>query len=632
MTVNSDDNLAGLSATGAVTMPDYRATLRNGFIASVVSLCAAFVIAGCDRHLTEPEIGEPETSAVAVPAAPSHVIATRTRNNTGTPVLKVTFQDNSSDETGFRVERAAWGGSSWTDWTLLSPSQISATVTYKVRVLACNSFGCSSSPEVVSEPGSVAPIDPSIPTPTNFRVESVAQTEVVLTWNAAGSGLFIVERRAGGGPWTTWEENGRAYDPMLRHVDRWVSGGVAYEYRVSLCSTACSLPSAVVAVTPPTPAAPTDLIASRTETNVTVTWTDNASDETRYEVLRRVHYDINNPLTAQWGEWQLATLPANATQFTFASGAAFTYQVLVRACNAFCSAYAGVTALPLPATTPGNFTLTALTHNRVAFTWEATTAHAAFYKVERRIEYAPDAWTEWDERGKITTTRYDVTDVSSGLTYQYRISACNYLGCSAPLYSPELLIPENTTFPALPSNLSVSRTATHVILTWTDNATNETRYEIGISWYNEDYDLWQSGSFRLAANSTQFSYLSHPSTAYRFWVQACNDYCSERVHITADPPSPTTPANFTLVTLNSGRVHFTWEQTSPYASTYKVERRVNYGPGLFTDWYVRDVLNSTAYQYNVTDVSSGFTYEYRISACNVTGCSVPLYSPPIAVP
>jgi hypothetical protein len=91
-------------------------------------------------------------TAVVAPAAPSNLAATITGGNT----VGLTWSDNSSNETGFRVERKVNAGSYSTLTTVgagvtsASDATVTATNTYTYRVIATGSPDSGASNEVVA--------------------------------------------------------------------------------------------------------------------------------------------------------------------------------------------------------------------------------------------------------------------------------------------------------------------------------------------------------------------------------------------------------------------------------------------------------------------------------------------------
>src|SRR5204863_127812 len=143
---------------------------------------------------------------------------------------------------------------------------------------------------------------PGLPAaPTTLIAAGTSATQINLLWtdNSSDEIRFEIERKAGSGafqPVATTAAN------VAFYADTGLSGGTAYTYRVRAVSAAG--PSA---------------------TQVNLLWTDNSSDEIRFEIERR---------SGNGGFQQVATVNADATFYSdtgLAPGTTYTYRV--RAAN-----------------------------------------------------------------------------------------------------------------------------------------------------------------------------------------------------------------------------------------------------------------------------------------------------------
>jgi hypothetical protein len=156
-----------------------------------------------------------------------------------------------------------------------------------------------------------------------------------------------------------------------------------------------------------------------------------------------------------------------------------------------------------------------------------------------------------------------VTALRGGTRYLFQVRACNSLGCSpwsnqasavtdggtgaTPTPSPSATASPTPTqtatgtptgAPAAPTDLTViGQTADSVTLAWSDNAVNETRYEL---WYRPTVALtWLRLFFGADTTTTTVSGL-RTGTSYVFQVRACNATgCSAWSNpVTATPGMP----------------------------------------------------------------------------------------------
>ena len=207
------------------------------------------------------------------------------------------------------------------------------------------------------------------------------------------------------------------------------------------------------------PAAPSSLSAMRTSPYVIeLSWVDHNVDEPLYEqpnpypyfqLQRRAWYAAMNV----WTAWRDVARPAAPEYVDHTISPDFEYQYRVRVCksNSTCSSYSfvGDIAAPLVPAPPANATATAVSRYQVELTWQDMSAEETGFQVERRVwwgELPPGCetclptqlWTLWqimDVPPANSTSFIDHT-VGAGFRYEYRVSACNYGGCSRAVEVP----------------------------------------------------------------------------------------------------------------------------------------------------------------------------------------------------
>ena len=279
---------------------------------------------GSSAFSNEAFVSVPPTPAV--PAPPSGLLAALV---SGT--VRLNWTDNSSDETGFIVERSVNGGAYAVLATVaagvvtMTDSTVSAGSTCAYRVCSVNAVGASA-------PSAAASVALPAPPPASASglTATATPTSVTVAWvdNATNESSYRLERSANGGAFLLWivlPSNSTAY------VDTSVVAGSTYAYRVVASNSsgnaaASNVASVVVPGIPPL--APTSLggiAASRTQINLS--WIDNATNETGFRVERSTN-------GSTWT--QVATLGANVRTFN-ATGlrSNTTYFFRVRAFNGF---------------------------------------------------------------------------------------------------------------------------------------------------------------------------------------------------------------------------------------------------------------------------------------------------------
>src|SRR5205085_29321 len=100
------------------------------------------------------------------------------------------------------------------------------------------------------------------------------------------------------------------------------------------------------------------------------------------------------------------------------------------------------------------------------------------FELQRSTDGVNFVRPSWTSSGPPFTNATDAM-VSASTTYYYRVQAVNVSGSSAFSNVVQVTTPAASAPPAAPSALAASAVSSSQIqLTWTDNATNETSYEV----------------------------------------------------------------------------------------------------------------------------------------------------------
>jgi titin len=291
----------------------------------------------------------------APPAAPTALTATVLTNPTR---VRLAWLDNATTETGFVIERSLNSGP-FTLFTTVAARNGTGPVTftgnnlvsgnaYSYRVAAINGAGSSAFTNVVTVTIGSIPA-----APTNLADAMLGNPlRVRLTWrdNATNESNFILERSANGGAFTLLATvASRAGTGNVTYNDTTVLVGNTYDYRVKAIngvgSSAYSntFTAAVVA-----PAAPSNFagsaVVSGTNATVTLTWVDNSSNETSFEVQRATNAAFTAGVNTN-------TVAANSTTRVETRTRNRSYYYRIRAVNpAGVSAWVNMT--PFPIVTP----------------------------------------------------------------------------------------------------------------------------------------------------------------------------------------------------------------------------------------------------------------------------------------
>jgi hypothetical protein len=180
--------------------------------------------------------------------APSNLVATWATMLNGW--FKITWTDNSSDETGFTIQTLS--GTTWSTYATVGAGVTTYTRTglampsgpYNLRVIATGTAGNSAPSNQVTFS---IPTPPSMP---NTLVATPGTAQVNLSWTAvSGASNYNVQRATtSSGPYSTIKYNNAG----TTYTDTAVTSGTTYYYRVlyNVTGVGASLPCAAVSCTP----------------------------------------------------------------------------------------------------------------------------------------------------------------------------------------------------------------------------------------------------------------------------------------------------------------------------------------------------------------------------------------------
>ncbi|MBC7363342.1 MAG: SBBP repeat-containing protein [Candidatus Aminicenantes bacterium] len=221
------------------------------------------------------------------------------------------WDDRSSNEEGFKIERKTGAGGTWSqiatvgaNVTTFKNSGLNEASNYYYRVKAYNSIGdspYSNELSVLTRPAA----------PTNLVATAVNERKINLSWtdNSNGETGFRLEKKTENSSWSvlaTLAANVTSYS------DTSVVENTTYTYRVfAFNDSGDSASSNEETVTTPAltiPAAPSDLVAqAMSASQVRLSWVDNSYNEDGFKVERK---------TGEAGTWaQVGVASADSTSF-----------------------------------------------------------------------------------------------------------------------------------------------------------------------------------------------------------------------------------------------------------------------------------------------------------------------------
>ncbi|MFN3650726.1 MAG: fibronectin type III domain-containing protein [Armatimonadota bacterium] len=265
------------------------------------------------------------TLGTPAPAAPGSLAAATVSSSK----ISLTWRDNSTTETGFKIERSTDGktfsqvkavGANVTSY--LNTSLAGAT-TYTYRVRAYNAAGNST----YSNLASAQTWGPPTSAPSELTAASVSTSRINLAWkdNTTTEDGFKIERSANGGTFTQIKTVGAN---VTSYANSSLAAETAYTYRVRAYNAAGSSPySNTASATTWGPAAPSGLTATAASSSrIDLVWQDNSAVEDGYQLYRSLDGSSFS---------LIASLGANVTSYAGTGLSPSTrYYYRVRAFNA----------------------------------------------------------------------------------------------------------------------------------------------------------------------------------------------------------------------------------------------------------------------------------------------------------
>ena len=199
--------------------------------------------------------------AAEIPAAPSNLSASTASDSQ----ISLSWSDNSSDETSFRIQRSLDGvnfgevGSTGAGATSYLDTGLSANTTFSYRVLASNTAGASEPSNTAS--ATTDPPPPPPVAPTNLVATATSDTTIGLSWSDASNNEdgFLVDRSLDS---ITWEESVASLPANSNSFgDSGLNGSTTYFYRVSAFNAQGGNTSAVASATTDSPPPYEDFVA-----------------------------------------------------------------------------------------------------------------------------------------------------------------------------------------------------------------------------------------------------------------------------------------------------------------------------------------------------------------------------------
>ena len=547
-----------------------------------------------------------------VPQAPTGLAATASTAGQ----INLSWNDISSGETGFQVERSLTSGS---DFSLINTSAANATgyvdfnllpnTKYFYRIRAVNTLG--NSPYTTEANVTTLPLPPHAP--SDFTATAISPNQVHLGWNDSSDNEtgFRIERSITEGSGYTQVASTAAN--IVAYADNNLNENTQYFYRIRSANTGgySDYVSTHTTTLISIPATPTSLQATAlSASSIGLTWMDAANNETGFEIERQGTSGL-----------LVISVGPNTTSYTdegLATGTSYSYRV--RSINSagnsgYSNEITSTTLVPKPIA-PDSLTAMALSSKRIDLTWKDRSTDETGFRIERSMSSSTGFSVVATTGANVIS--YSDSTLSPLVHYYYRVGAINAGGSST--FTNEATALTLDAPPASPTSAgAVAQSATIIKLTWTDASTNETGFEI-------ERSLTATQGFTVVAttnaNTTTYSDNSlEPNTKYFYRIRSINSVgtsaFSNEATATTLPLPPVIPSNVIAIATSSSEIMLTWSDSSDNETGFQVERSTSTGTGFAQ--IATPSANTTAFTNN--GLTQNTMYFYRVRAVNAGGNS-----------
>lgn len=486
-----------------------------------------------------------------------------------TSAIRITWQDNSSKETGYRIERKT-GTGSFTHLASVKENETSYIDNspvngeqYTYRIIPTSSTYRGVPSEEIRVPFLF---------PISLRISDVYSTQMTLTWDYPGSGYIradncrvIIERREAGV--STWEQIHITRPGETEYTDDGLTPGTRYYYR----------------------------IRSQYDDDFTTEYFPSASGISDYTKLKLdTHFYgyamSDNEILLRWDEFAvgsstiviekigdsglyepLVTLSKVGSYVdTVKPGSLNTYRMKIRSQNieSDYTAEIDVTAETLP--TVKQLTVKSVTSERIFITWEYDAALESGFEVWRRVN-SEGVWKHVAtiERGK---NMYSDENIVNGETYSYMVRAVKVNTIFSPFTMPVFI---RVSFTEPDGLLVISRDDRYLYLGWEDFSDFEKNYIV--EYKTSAYGVWNTLE-TLYKNTTLYRFIPEPGVDYTLRVRAYSDnpiyeaYTNEVFYSTRLPAIPS--LSYPTI-IGSNRVVLSWVDMSDNEDEFVIYRKSN---------------------------------------------------------
>jgi fibronectin type 3 domain-containing protein len=499
-------------------------------------------------------------------------------------------------------------------------SGLTPSTTYKYRVRTMDGSGnldMNSNDVTATTP---APAAPSAPTGLAVTGSSLSSLSVGWTNNDPSVTSYDVQLCSGSGCSSYAAVSGSPFTGILTS---YTASGLTPQstYRIQVRADNSAGSSAWLTsgdlTTPASsspPADPSNLVwTANTANTVSVSWTDNATNELAYEVQTCASAGCSSFAAASGSPFPANTTSYQLTGLTEGS----SYRVRVRATNSYGDS-GWLTSGDLVAF-GGLLAIASVTSTSLQLSWNAV-GSAASYSIYNTAGASP-VYVASVASGNLS---YAVTGLSPATSYTYRVRAFTASGVSDENTNDVSQTTAALSPPSAPTNLVINSTTTSSItISWTGGDPTTSSYDIQACGGSGCSSYLTLGGSPVSAATTTYAYtgLSAAST-YRMQVRATNGAGSSAWLQSGDITTPAVlaPSNLTWTANDGGSVSLSWSDNAINPQHVEIQSCSSYACSSFSP-ITGSPFGPAQSSYVIGSLAADTYYSFRVRSTDAGGAS-----------
>ncbi|WP_338868400.1 fibronectin type III domain-containing protein [Spirosoma sp. SC4-14] len=502
--------------------------------------------------------------------------------------VTLNWQDNSSNEMGYFIERSLVSNAGFTpiggvapNVTTFTDTKASANVTYYYRIRPSNTTTGS-----LSIPVSITTTPPTV---TGLTTTNITGSSAQLNWNILDSDItYDVQWRAAGT--TTWNTLSNIFGNSYYLYN--LQPSTAYEWQVKVSSSDTYSGPLIFSTTCPTPSFPSSYPyrstaqlywSSYVNQTFTIQWRQQGNSAwNTITGLTSSYYSLTGLTSSTVYEWQVQGVCSTTATTDYTSPQSFT----TKSCD-------------IP-TTP--------TSSYIGISTARVYWYTSYYDSDRTYEvrYRPVNTINWTTISSLTATTSSLTGLTNNTQYEWQVRSV----CGPSESSDFTTLATFTTSCVIPYGLYGNPTATSAFISWSANYV-----EPGAT-YEIQFRPTGSQTWSTVSNPSTYTSLTGlaTNTTYEWRVRTIcsvseqSDYSSINTFTTG---CKTPDTNLVSISdLSSASVQLNWYLTSDPGTLFDIR----YRPVGSANWTTVSSVTATTSNgsYRLTGLTNNTTYEWQI--------------------